>query len=46
MAHGYVRTSGEPCSVLAVCAGPGIQQLAGAAGKSWRLTEDGAHRLD
>jgi transcriptional regulator with XRE-family HTH domain len=46
MAHGYVRTSAEPCKVLAVCAGPGIQQLAGAAGKTWRLTEDGPHRSD
>lgn len=46
MAHGYVRTSAGPCKVLAVCAGPGIQQLAGAAGKSWRLTEDGLHRAD
>jgi len=45
MAHGYVRTSAEPCTVLAVCAGPGIQQLAVAAGKSWRLTEDGIHRV-
>jgi len=45
MAHGYVRTSADPCTVLAVCAGPGIQQLAFAAGKSWRLTEDGIHRL-
>src|SRR6476620_4439848 len=33
MAHGYVRTSNDPCIVLAVCAGPGIQQLAVAAGK-------------
>ena len=46
MAHGYVRTSTGPCVVLAVCAGPGIQQLAGAAGKSWRLTEEGLHRVD
>src|SRR4051794_17077084 len=45
MAHGYVRTSAGPCSVLAVCAGPGIQQLAGAAGKSWRLNEDGLQRI-
>jgi len=45
MAHGYVRTSTEPCKVLAVCAGPGIQHLAGAAGKSWRLTEEGLQRL-
>src|SRR2546423_5265537 len=42
MAHGYVRTS-KRCTVLSVCAGPGIQQLAGAAGKSWRLTEEHAH---
>ncbi|HWJ37180.1 MAG TPA: XRE family transcriptional regulator [Sphingomicrobium sp.] len=45
MAHGYVRTSSGPCSVLAVCAGPGIQQLAGTAGKSWRLNEDGLQRV-
>ena len=45
MAHGYVRTSAAPCSVLAVCAGPGIQQLAGTAGKSWRLSEDGLQRV-
>jgi transcriptional regulator with XRE-family HTH domain len=45
MAHGYVRTS-DRCTVLSVCAGPGIQQLAGAAGKSWRLTEDHAHSRD
>jgi transcriptional regulator with XRE-family HTH domain len=40
MAHAYVRTSAKPCKVLAVCAGQGIQHLAGAAGKAWRLTED------
>jgi transcriptional regulator with XRE-family HTH domain len=40
MAHGYVKTSSSPCKVLAVCAGPGIQHLAGAAGKSWRLTDE------
>lgn len=40
MAHAYVHTSPEKCTVLSVCAGPGIQQLAGAAGTSWRLTED------
>lgn len=45
MAHGYVRTSAEPCTVLAVCAGPGIQHLAGAAGKSWKLTEEGIQRV-
>lgn len=43
MAHGYVRASAEPCTVLAVCAGQGIQHLAGAAGKSWRLTNDSSH---
>jgi transcriptional regulator with XRE-family HTH domain len=41
MAHAYVRASVEPCRVLSVCAGPGIQQLADAAGTSWRLTTDG-----
>jgi transcriptional regulator with XRE-family HTH domain len=39
MAHGYVRTSSEPCTVLAVCAGQGIQQLAETAGKRLRLSE-------
>ena len=43
MAHGYVRTCNERCTVLSVCAGPGIQQLAGAAGKSWRLTDEHTH---
>jgi len=45
MAHGYIRTC-ERCTVLSVCAGPGIQQLAGAAGKSWRLTEEHMHASD
>jgi transcriptional regulator with XRE-family HTH domain len=40
MAHAYVRTGEEPCKVLAVCAGQGIQHLAGAAGKSWKLIDD------
>jgi len=39
MAHGYVRTSDEPCSVLAVCAGRGIQQLADTAAKRQQLSE-------
>lgn len=39
MAHGYVRTSKEPCTILSVSAGTGIQQLAGEAGKSWRFTD-------
>lgn len=38
MAHAYVWTSEDKCTVLSVCAGQGIQQLAGAAGRSWRLT--------
>lgn len=42
MAHGYVRTS-ERCTVLSMCAGPGIQQLADSAGKSWRLTQEHTH---
>ena len=46
MAHGYVRTGSDRCTVLSVCAGAGIQQLAGAAGKSWRLTDDHSHSYD
>jgi len=45
MAHGYVRVSNEPCKVLAVCAGQGIQHLAGAAGKSWRFTDEHAAQI-
>jgi transcriptional regulator with XRE-family HTH domain len=41
MAHGYVRTSDQPCSVLAVCAGQGIQQLAETASKRQRLSQAG-----
>jgi transcriptional regulator with XRE-family HTH domain len=33
MAHCYVRTSDEPCRVLTVCAGSGIQRLAQLAGR-------------
>jgi transcriptional regulator with XRE-family HTH domain len=33
MAHAYVRTSAEPCVVLSVCAGRGIQNIAEAAAK-------------
>jgi transcriptional regulator with XRE-family HTH domain len=39
MAHAYVRTSDEPCKMLSVSAGAGIQQLVGDAGKSWRFTD-------
>jgi transcriptional regulator with XRE-family HTH domain len=42
MAHGYVRTSAEPCTVLAVCAGQGIQQLADTARKRQHLSEASA----
>jgi len=42
MAHGYVRTSAEPCTVLAVCAGQGIQQLADTARMRLRLSEQGS----
>jgi transcriptional regulator with XRE-family HTH domain len=45
MAHGYVRTSAEPCTVLAVCAGQGIQQLAEAARKRQHLSEGGAGHI-
>jgi transcriptional regulator with XRE-family HTH domain len=31
MAHAYVRTSDEPCTVVAVCAGKGIQRFAETA---------------
>jgi len=33
MAHAYVRTSAEPCVVLSVCAGRGIQNIAEAAAR-------------
>jgi len=33
MAHAYIRTSDEPCVVLSVCAGRGIQNIAEAAAK-------------
>jgi len=45
MAHGYVRTGSERCTVLSVCAGAGIQHLADAAGKSWQLTDEGLNRI-
>jgi transcriptional regulator with XRE-family HTH domain len=37
MGHAYIRTSEDPCSVLSVCAGSGIQELARAAGSSWEF---------
>ncbi|HWI89450.1 MAG TPA: XRE family transcriptional regulator [Sphingomicrobium sp.] len=42
MAHGYVRTSTDACTVLAVCAGQGIQQLAETARKRLRLSQEGS----
>ena len=44
MAHGYVRTSVEPCTVLAVCAGQGIQQLAETATKRSGLSQSTGER--
>ncbi len=37
MAHAYVRVSQEPCRVLSVCAGAGIQRLAHSAAQAWTL---------
>ncbi|WP_404712993.1 helix-turn-helix domain-containing protein [Sphingomonas sp. MMS24-J13] len=37
MAHAYIRTGDEPCRVLAVCAGSGMQNVANSAGQSWNL---------
>jgi len=37
MAHGYALVGEEPCRVLAVCAGPGMQRVVQSAGKSWNL---------
>ena len=44
MAHGYVRTSAEPCTVLAVCAGQGIRQLAETASKRLQLLDQHPER--
>jgi transcriptional regulator with XRE-family HTH domain len=43
MAHGYVRTGSGPCSVLSVCAGQGIQQLADTASKRHHLSQAADH---
>jgi len=37
MAHGYIKTGTEPCEVLSVCAGPGMQRMVESAGQSWDL---------
>lgn len=44
MAHAYIRTGESGCTVLSVCAGPGIQQLAQTAGGSWQLTRNAQSR--
>lgn len=41
MAHGYIKTGSEPCEVLSVCAGPGMQRVAESAGESWNLVVSG-----
>lgn len=41
MAHAYVRVSDEPCRVLSVCAGPGIQRFVETANHRWdRLPQE------
>lgn len=42
MAHGYVRTGNEPCRVLAVCAGSGMQRFAQTADSAPSAEEDDA----
>jgi hypothetical protein len=37
MAHAYVRVGDQPCRVLSVCAGSGIQRLAQSAAQTWML---------
>lgn len=44
MAHGYIRTGKEPCEVLSVCAGPGMQRMVESAGQSWDLVSPGRPR--
>jgi transcriptional regulator with XRE-family HTH domain len=44
MSHGYVRTSAEPCVILCLCAGQGIQQLAETASKRQRLSANGENQ--
>jgi mannose-6-phosphate isomerase-like protein (cupin superfamily) len=43
MSHGYVRTSSCACSVLTVCAGQGIRQLADTASKRHHLSQAADH---
>jgi mannose-6-phosphate isomerase-like protein (cupin superfamily) len=44
MAHGYVRTSAEPCLILSVNAGRGIQRLAETASLLGRPPQPGGDR--
>jgi transcriptional regulator with XRE-family HTH domain len=47
MAHGYIKTSAEPCEVLSVCAGPSMQRVVESAGQSWDLVSpDAAKPVD
>jgi transcriptional regulator with XRE-family HTH domain len=41
MAHAYIRTSQEPCVVLSICAGRGIQNMAETAAKRLQPPETG-----
>lgn len=42
MAHAYVRVGDEPCRVLSVCAGPGMQRFAELASRSADPTAEDA----
>ena len=48
MAHAYVRVGDEPCRVLSVCAGSGIQRLAQSAEQAWTLAppQDAGAEID
>jgi len=35
MAHAYVCVSDEPCQILSICSGPGIERFAETANKRW-----------
>lgn len=41
MAHAYVCVSDEPCQVLSICAGPGIQPYAQTASHQWDSPPEG-----
>lgn len=46
MAHAYVWTSKERCTILTVNTGPGIQRLADTAGTTWMVPRDEISRSD